>query len=75
MIVGVPKGIKPDEYRVAVVPAGVEQLKRAGHTILVEHGAASGMGIKDEDCQVLGAAIIDSPKTILAEAELICNAE
>jgi len=73
MIVGVPKEIKSDEYRVAVVPAGVEQLKRAGHTVLVERGAGSGSGIKDEDYQVLGAAIIDSPKEIFAQAELICK--
>jgi len=73
MIVGVPKEIKPDEYRVAVVPAGVEQLKRAGHTTLVERGAGLGSGIKDEDYQALGAVIIDSPKEIFGEAELICK--
>ena len=73
MIVGVPKEIKPDEYRVAVVPAGVEQLKRAGHTILIQRGAGLGSGIRDEDYQALGAAIIDTGEEVFGEAELICK--
>ncbi len=73
MIIGVPKEIKPDEYRVAVVPAGVEQLKRAGHTILVERGAGVGSGIADEDYQAYGAVIVNSPQEIFSKAELICK--
>ena len=48
MIVGVPKEIKPDEYRVAMLPVGVEELTRAGHTVLIETGAGPGSGITDE---------------------------
>ena len=55
MIIGVPKEIKPDEYRVAVTPGGVEQLKRAGHRVLVERGAGVGSGARSAplhaDCQ------------------------
>ncbi|MCH8805608.1 MAG: alanine dehydrogenase [Planctomycetes bacterium] len=73
MIVGIPKEIKSDEYRVAIVPAGVEQLKRAGHTVLVERGAGVGSGIKDEDYQALGAAIVETADEVFADAELICK--
>ena len=48
MIVGVPKEIKSDEYRVAMVPAGVEELTRAGHKVLIQAGAGAGSGISDE---------------------------
>ena len=44
MIVGVPKEIKRDEYRVALLPVGAEELVRAGHTVLVETGAGIGSG-------------------------------
>ena len=48
MIVGVPKEIKSDEYRVAMVPVGVEELTRAGHKVLIQSGAGQGSGISDE---------------------------
>lgn len=73
MIIGVPKEIKSDEYRVAVVPAGVELLTRAGHTVLVEHEAGIGSGIADADYQKLGAEIVGSAKEIYARASLICK--
>ena len=49
MIVGVPKEIKLDEYRVAMLPVGVEELVRRGHKVLVEAGAGLGSGIADHD--------------------------
>jgi len=73
MIVGVPKEIKSDEYRVAVVPAGVELLRRGSHTVLVERGAGIGSGIPDEDYQAYGAQIVDSAEEVFGEAELICK--
>jgi alanine dehydrogenase len=73
VIIGVPKEIKPDEYRVAVTPAGVEQLKRAGHTILVERHAGVGSGIDDRDYETLGARIVPTADELFAEAELICK--
>ncbi len=73
MLVGVPKEIKPHEYRVAITPAGVEQLKRSGHGVIVERGAGIGSGIPDEDYQAYGAQIADSPDEVFAEADLICK--
>ena len=48
MIVGVPREIKSDEYRVAMLPSGVDELKRHGHRVLIECGAGLGSGITDE---------------------------
>jgi alanine dehydrogenase len=73
MIIGVPKEIKPDEYRVAVTPGGVEQLKRAGHRVLVERGAGVGSGLMDEDYQSYRAEIVESAAEVYANAELICK--
>ena len=55
MIVGVPKEIKRDEYRVAILPVGVEELVRAKHQVLVEAGAGLGSGITDEQYVEQGA--------------------
>lgn len=46
MIIGVPREIKPDEYRVAVLPVGVELLVQAGHEVLVERGPGSAAGTR-----------------------------
>jgi alanine dehydrogenase len=73
MIIGVPKEIKADEYRVAVTPGGVEQLKRAGHRVLVERGAGVGSGLMDEDYQSYGAEIVGCAAEIFGNAELICK--
>ncbi len=73
MIIGVPKEIKPDEYRVAVVPSGVEQLKRHGHRILIERGAGVGSGIDDADYEKYGAEIVDSAADVWGQAELVCK--
>ncbi len=71
MIVGVPKEIKILENRVALVPAGVELLKIAGHRVLLETGAGLGSGFSDEDYRQFGAEILDSPKEIYAMADMI----
>jgi alanine dehydrogenase len=73
MIIGVPKEIKPHEYRVSVAPAGVEQLKRAGHTVLIEQGAGLGSGFPDEDYQALGAEIVATADEVWQSAELVCK--
>ncbi len=73
MIIGVPKEIKSDEYRVALVPAGVEQLKRAGHRVLIERGAGIGSGIADADYEAYGAELVSSPAEVWERAELICK--
>jgi alanine dehydrogenase len=57
MRIGVPREIKTDEYRVGIIPAGVETLRRAGHTVAVEAGAGVGSGIADADYAAAGAEI------------------
>jgi alanine dehydrogenase len=71
MIVGVPKEVKQDEYRVAMVPAGVEELTRAGHKVLIQAGAGSGSGISDEQYTAVGAEIVSSDAEVWKRAELI----
>jgi len=71
MIVGVPREIKQDEYRVALLPVGAEELTAAGHTVLVERGAGTGSGISDELYAENGAEIVDGAAEIFRRAELI----
>jgi len=71
MIVGVPREIKQDEYRVAMLPVGVEELTRAGHRVLIEQGAGLGSGITDATYAESGATIIETAEEVFAEAELI----
>lgn len=71
MIVGVPKEIKPDEYRVALVPAGVEEMLKHGHTVLVEKGAGLGSAIPDEEYKRAGAKLVDDFKEIYNQSQLV----
>ncbi len=71
MIVGVPKEVMEDEYRVAITPAGVRELASAGHQVLVERDAGAGSSIRDEDFQVTGAVIVDDPDDLWARSELV----
>ena len=59
MIVGVPREVKEDEYRVALTPAGVITLRHNGHQVLVERGAGEGTHISDSDYEAAGAEICD----------------
>jgi alanine dehydrogenase len=71
MIIGVPKEIKEQERRVALVPSAVEQLTRHSHSVLVEKNAGVGSGYPDEDYAKAGAKIVDLPKDVFANADLI----
>lgn len=71
MIVGVPTEIKQDEYRVALIPVGVEELVRNGHRVLVQRGAGLGSGIPDELYVENGAKLVDSAQDVFAESELV----
>lgn len=71
MIVGVPKEIKRDEYRVGMLPVGAEELVAAGHRVLVEKGAGLGSGLHDEEYAVAGAEMVDGPQEIFARADMI----
>ncbi len=71
MIVGIPREIKRDEYRVAILPVGVEELVRAGHQVLVQSGAGLGSGLVDDDYLAHGAELVDDPAEIFGRAELV----
>ncbi|BBO19154.1 alanine dehydrogenase [Candidatus Brocadia pituitae] len=71
MIIGVPKETKSDEYRVALVPAGVEELLKRGHTVIIEQGAGSGSGISDEEYQRAGAQLVVERGEIYDKAQLV----
>jgi alanine dehydrogenase len=71
MIIGVPKEIKTDEGRVAATPAGVDQLTRAGHSVLVEASAGVKSGLTDEAYVAAGAKIVGTAAEVFAKAEMI----
>ena len=71
MVIGVPREIKSDEYRVGMIPVGVEELRRSGHEVLVEDGAGFGSGLTNDDYADHGAEIVDSPDAVFARAEMI----
>ncbi|OQX83415.1 MAG: alanine dehydrogenase [Candidatus Latescibacteria bacterium 4484_7] len=71
MLIGVPKEIKEDEYRVSLLPVGVETLKKHGHKVLVEKGAGLGSGITDAEYRAAGATIIPTAKDVFRRADMI----
>ena len=71
MKVGVPAEIKPDEYRVAITPAGVREMAGHGHEVLIEAGAGEGSAISDEDFEAQGARLVPDAATLFAEAEMV----
>ncbi len=71
MIIGVPKEIKTNENRVALVPAGVESLVGQGHTVHVEQGAGEGSGFPDAAYVAAGATILPTADEVWAKAEMI----
>ena len=71
MIVGVPKEIKEQEQRVALLPSGTTQLTKHGHSVLVETNAGLGSGYPDEDYMKAGAEIVEQAKDVFARADMI----
>lgn len=71
MIVGVPKEVKLDEYRVSMLPVGVEELCRRGHKVVMEKEAGVGSGLDDADYVAAGATLVDSPDDVFAQADMI----
>jgi alanine dehydrogenase len=71
MIVGVPREIKSDEYRVALLPVGAEELRRAGHRVLIQSGAGQGSGITDDRYEASGAEIVADPAAIWKQADMV----
>jgi alanine dehydrogenase len=71
MIIGVPKEVKNNEFRVAITPAGVDSLVQAGHEVIIEKGAGEGSGFKDEEFEEHGAKIVPSAGETWNNAEMI----
>ena len=71
MIIGTNRETKNREYRVALLPSGVETLVGAGHTVLVEQGAGAGAGWPDEAYEQAGARLVADSQTLFAEAEMV----
>jgi alanine dehydrogenase len=71
MLVGVPKEIKVQEYRVGLVPASVREIVAHGHDVVMETGAGVGIGMTDEAYQAAGASIAGSAKGVFDTADMI----
>jgi len=71
MLIGVPKEIKANENRVALLPVGAQTLIKNGHKVVVETNAGAGSGFSDEDYKAVGAEIVKSPKEVFSAAEMI----
>src|SRR6266576_3838566 len=71
MIIGVPKEIKEQEQRVALLPSAANQLARRGHSVVVEKNAGIGSGYADEDYVKAGAEIVPEAKEVFARADMI----
>jgi alanine dehydrogenase len=71
MIIGVPREVKDDEYRVALLPVGAELLTGDGHTVLLERGAGLGCGFDDDAYAPHGIELVDAPAGIYGRADLV----
>jgi alanine dehydrogenase len=71
MKVGVPSEIKNHEYRVALTPAGVHELTRAGHEVFIQKGAGDGSSLEDEAYVAAGATIIPDPDEVWGTADMV----
>ena len=71
MIVGVPREVKVQEYRVALTPEGVTEFVKHGHTVLIENNAGTGSSISNEDYKQAGAKIIETADEVWQQADLI----
>lgn len=71
MIIGVPRELKDQEFRVALTPGGAGELCRLGHRVLVQSGAGVGAGIEDGDYRAAGAEVLDTAREVWERATLI----
>ncbi len=71
MRVGIPTEVKPDEYRVAITPAGVRELAVHGHEVVIQAAAGEGSSISDADYEAQGARIVADAASLFDEAELV----
>lgn len=71
MIIGIPKEIKDNENRIAITPAGVDELRKAGHKVIIEANGGVGSGISDQEFVAAGAQMIPSAREVFAQADMI----
>ncbi|EUA55548.1 alanine dehydrogenase/PNT, N-terminal domain protein [Mycobacterium intracellulare 1956] len=71
MRVGVPTETKTNEFRVAITPAGVAELVRRGHDVLVQTGAGEGSAIADSEFKAAGAQLADTAEQVWGDADLL----
>ena len=71
MLIGVPKEVKADEYRVGLVPGSVRELAHRGHEVIVEAGAGAAIGFDDQVYQAAGARILADAAEVFAAAEMM----
>jgi alanine dehydrogenase len=71
MKIGVPTETKPDEYRVAITPAGVRELVEHGHEVLIQSGAGTGSSVADAAFETQGARIVPDAGAVFDEAEMV----
>ncbi|MFO1476078.1 MAG: alanine dehydrogenase [Verrucomicrobiota bacterium] len=71
MIIGVPREIKEQEYRVALLPSGAYQLSKRGHRVVVERGAGAGAGYADAEYESAGAALVKEHDAVFHQADLV----
>ncbi|MFK0152621.1 alanine dehydrogenase [Streptomyces sp. NPDC090499] len=69
--VGIPREVKNNEFRVAITPAGVHELVRHGHQVVIERGAGLGSSIPDDEYTAAGATILDTADEVWATADLL----
>ncbi|MEU2776324.1 alanine dehydrogenase, partial [Streptomyces sp. NPDC007162] len=69
--VGIPREVKNNEFRVAITPAGVHELVRHGHQVVIERGAGVGSSIPDDEYTAAGATILDTADEVWATADLL----
>jgi alanine dehydrogenase len=71
VLVGIPREVKNNEYRVAITPAGVHELVRHDHQVVIESGAGAGSSITDEDYTGAGATILATADEVWERADLV----
>ena len=71
MIIGCPKEIKNQEYRVGITPAAAAEAVSRGHTVLMEHGAGVGSGFPDQEYTSVGAKMVEIPQELFSKSDMI----
>ena len=71
MLIGCPREIKNQEFRVGLTPESATELARHGHRVWIQSGAGMGIGATDEQYRAGGAEIVPGPETIFAECQMV----